>query len=247
MISYDGAAIPVREDLVAAHRRAWDRLARAGSWWSGTQRVAIAAEVRQAAACDLCAARRAALSPYAVAGAHAATSLLPAAAVDVVHRVTTDPGRLTRAWFETIADSGLIDGAYVELLGVVVTVFSIDSFCRGLGVAPHPLPEPEPGEPARRRPEGLRDDGAWVPMLPNGLREGPEADLWGDSPGGRTGNVIRALSLVPDEVRTLKDLSAAHYMTSLEMMDLRAPRGALDRRQVELVAGRVSALRGCFY
>lgn len=246
-ITYDGAADAVRADLVAAQQRAWERLGRAGTWWSGAQRLAIAAEVRRAAGCALCAARRASLSPYTVAGAHSATPLLPAAAVDAVHRVTTDPGRLTRAWFDAIVDSGLLDGQYVELLGVVVTVVSIDSFCRGLGVAPHPLPAPQAGEPTRYRPAGLRDDGAWVPMLPNGLRQGPEADLWGDSPGGRTGNVIRALSLVPDEVRTLKELSAAHYMTTLEMMDLRAPRGALDRRQVELVAGRVSSRRGCFY
>lgn len=246
-ISYEGADVPVREDLVAAHRRAWERLGRTGIWWNGAQRVAIAAETRRAAGCVLCAARKASLSPYTVAGAHAATPLLSAAAVDVVHRVTTDPGRLTRAWFDAIAESGLLDGEYVELIGVVATAVSIDSFCRGIGVAPHPLPAAQAGTPPRTRPAAVRDDGAWVPMLPNGLREGPLADLWGDGPGGRTGNVIRALSLVPDEVRTLKDLSAAHYMTTREMMDLRAPRRALDRRQVELIAGRVSALRGCFY
>ena len=246
-ITYDEAEVGVREDLPAAHQRAWERLAQAGAWWRGDQRVAIAAEVRRAAACDLCAARLAALSPYAVAGAHAETALLPAAAVDAVHRLTTDPGRLTKAWFDATAAAGLHDAEYVELLGVVVTVVSIDSFCRGIGVAPHPLPTPLPGEPSRRRPAAARLDGARVPMLPNGRREGPEADLWGESPGGRTGNVIRALSLVPDEVRALKDLSAAHYMTTLEMMDLRSPRHSLDRRQVELIAGRVSVLRGCFY
>jgi hypothetical protein len=246
-ISYFLAGVPVREDLPAAHRRAWDRLARAGAWWSGAERVAIAEETRRAANCALCAARLAALSPYALAGEHAATDALSAAAVDAVHRLTTDPGRLTRAWFDATAAQGLGDGAYVELLGVVVTVVSIDSFCRGIGVPPHPLPTPVAGEPTQARPPAARLDGAWVPMLPNGRRAGPEADLWGESPGGRTGNVIRALSLVPDEVRTLKDLSAAHYMTTREMMDLRSPRHSLDRRQVELIAGRVSALRGCFY
>lgn len=246
-ISYDGAEVPVRDDLPAAHRRAWERLARPGAWWRGDQRVAIAAEVRRAADCALCATRLAALSPYAVAGAHAATEQLSAAAVDAVHRLTTDPGRLTRAWFDATAAAGLHDAEYVELLGVVVTVVGIDSFCRGIGVPPHPLPVPVGGEPSRQRPPAARLDDAWVPMLPNGRREGPEADLWGESPGGRTGNVIRALSLVPDEVRALKDLSAAHYMTTPEMMDLRSPRHSLDRRQVELIAGRVSVLRGCFY
>jgi len=246
-VNYEWAGVPVRADLPAAHQRAWERLARAGAWWSGAQRLAIAAEVRRAADCGLCAARLAALSPYALPGAHAATAELSAAAVDAVHRLTTDPGRLTKAWFDATAAQGLGDGEYVELLGVVVTVVSIDSFCRGIGVPSHPLPAPVAGEPTRSRPAAARLDGAWVPMLPNGRATGPEADLWGESPGGRTGNVIRALSLVPDEVRTLKDLSAAHYMTTLEMMDLRSPRHSLDRRQVELIAGRVSAVRGCFY
>ncbi len=72
---------------------------------------------------------------------------------------------------------------------------------------------------------------------------GPEADLW---EARKTANVIRALSLVPDEVRGLKDLSGAHYMKPAEMMDFRA-RGPLDRAQIELIAARVSALRECFY
>ena len=246
-IGYETADVPVREDLTAAHRRAWDRLRRPGTWWTGAQRVAIAAEVRRAAGCALCAARRPALSPYTVPGPHAATEELPAPAVDAVQRLTTDPGRLTRAWFDGLAAGGLSDAEYVELVGVVGTVVSIDSFCRGLAVPLHPLPEPLDGEPTRARPLAARLDGAWVPMLPNGHHPGAESDLWGDMPGGRTGNVVRALSLVPDEVRLLKELSAAHYMSGSEMMDLRLGRGALDRPQVELVAGRVSALRGCFY
>jgi hypothetical protein len=30
---------------------------------------------------------------------------------------------------------------------VVVTVVSVDAFCRALGLDPHPLPSPLPGEP----------------------------------------------------------------------------------------------------
>jgi hypothetical protein len=135
----------------------------------------------------------------------------------------------------------------VEVIGLIVTVFSIDSFCRGIGVPPFRLPDPVPGEPTRYRPEAARMEKAWVPMLPNGRVRGPEADLWGDMPGGQTGNVIRALSLVPDEVRALRELSAAHYMRPQEMIDLKRTPRSLDRGQIELIAGRVSALRGCFY
>jgi hypothetical protein len=81
-------------------------------------------------------------------------------------------------------------------------------------------------------------------MLPGGPAVGSERDLWD---GRRAPNVIRALSLVPDEVRNLRRLSAAHYLGVHDMMDLRRGTSALDRRQVELVAGRVSALRECFY
>ena len=65
-------------------------------------------------------------------------------------------------------------------------------------------------------------------------------------PDGRAPNVIRALSLVPDEVRGLKELSAAQYVPLKALFDLRAGR-AIDRSQIELLAGRVSALNECFY
>ena len=242
-VSSTKASFSVRDDLLAAHRRQWRRLAEPGTWWTGRERVAIAAEVRNAAHCPLCKERKAALSPHAADGQHRSSGGLPEAVVDVVHRVTTDPGRLSRTWFEKTLASGPSDAQYVELIGVVVTVFSIDSFCRGLGLPLHPLPEPVPGEPSRRRPPAARIEGAWVPMLPAGAATGPEADLW---EARKTANVIRALSLVPDEVRGLKDLSAAHYMAPAEMMDFR-PHGALDRTQIELIAAKVSALRECFY
>lgn len=242
-ISYAGAPVPVRDDLPAAHGRQWRRLAEPGAWWTGPERVAIAAEVRNAAHCALCKERKAALSPHTVEGEHQSLGALSDAAIDVIHRVVTDPGRLSKRWFEKSCAAGLSDGQYVELIGVVVTAVSIDSFCRGLGVPLHPLPEPLPGDPSRYRPPAARLEGAWVPMIPAGSATGEESDLW---TRGRTGNVIRALSLVPDEVRGLKDLSEAHYLSPEQMMDLRRGR-TLDREQIELVAGRVSALRECFY
>lgn len=242
-VSYAQSPYPVRQDLVDAHRHAWHRLARAGTWWSGAERVAIAAEVRAAARCGACHERKAALSPAAVTTPHDSVSKLGPAALDAVHRITRDPARLTRSGYEKTLAQGLPDAAYVELVGVVVTVVSIDSFCRGLGVAPHPLPEPVPGEPTRYRPASAVLEGAWVPTIPAAAVGGAEADLW--SPG-RTGNVIRALSLVPDEVRQLAELGAAHYLPFERMMDLRAAR-AIDRMQIEFLAARVSALRECFY
>jgi hypothetical protein len=242
-LAYTHAPVPVRDDLVRAHERAWQRLAEPGTWWTGSERIAISAEVRNAPRCLLCKERKAAVSPLAVEGRHDSLGALPETAVDVIHRVVVDPGRLSRTWFEKVLAGGLSDAQYVEIIGVVVTLVSIDSLCRGLGIPPHPLPEPVLGEPSRRRPAGARREGAWVPMIAHGRGEGADADLYD---GKRTGNVIRALSLVHDEVRALKDLSAAHYLPFDKMMDLRVGR-TLDRAQIELIAGRVSALNECFY
>lgn len=243
-ISYATASVPVRADLLAVHQRAWQRLARAGNWWTGAERVAMAAEVRQAPHCTLCAERKTALSPHVIEGTHNRASLLPNAAVEVIHRVTTNPSRLTKAWFEkTMATRELSDAQYIEIIGEVVTVVSIDSFCWGLGIPLHLLPEPEPGEPSRYRPATAVQEAAWAPMIPAHAATGEEADLW---PVGRAANVIRALSLVPDAVRQLLDLSAAHYVPTENFMDLTWGR-SLSRAQTELIAGRVSALRECFY
>jgi hypothetical protein len=242
-LDFSGAPVPVREDIRAAHRRFWERLAEPGCWWSGTERVAIAAAVRGGADCALCAERKGALSPLAVQGVHDHDGVLPDAAVEVVHQVANDPGRLSKTWFEKVGAEGLSTERYVEALGLVVAVVSIDGFCRGLGVAPHPLPEPIAGEPSHYRPDAAVLDVAWVPMIPAGRARGAEADLLA---GTRGANVIRAMSLVPDAVRDLKSLSKAHY---LEIGDVANPRArrSLDRAQIELLAGRVSALSECFY
>jgi hypothetical protein len=111
-------------------------------------------------------------------------------------------------------------------------------------VALEPLPRPEPGEPSRRRPEGVAPEDAWVPMIrPERLAE-TERGLFGSS--AMSANVIRAMSLVPDAVRELLSLSAAHYLAIENMQSMETNR-ALDRAQMELLAGRVSALNECFY
>ena len=243
-ISYRAAPVPVRSDFAAGHNRFWKHLAAPGAWWTGTERVAIAAEVRQAWTCTICRARKAALTPAAVPDHHDTLGALPEAAVDVIHRVVTDPGRLSRTWFQGILATGLSAEQYVEIVGTLAALVSIDSFSRGIGVPLHPLPEPQAGEPSRYRPPGAMQEDAWVPLIALERATGREADLYDGKP---VGNVIRALSLVPDEVRTLKDLSTAHYLPSDRVRDPSATAGALSRMQMELVAGRVSALRQCFY
>ena len=66
----DTQNLVIRDDLASARENAWDRLASPGTWWTASERLAIAAETRRATGCALCHARKEALSPYTVDGAH---------------------------------------------------------------------------------------------------------------------------------------------------------------------------------
>jgi hypothetical protein len=158
--------------------------------------------------------------------------------------VRTDAGRLTRDWLESVITAGLSAAHYVELVGVVTMVTGVDFFARALGIAPFRLPEPRAGVPTRRLPPAARPGGAWVPMIAPEDARGPDADVYGD--GGFMPNIMRALSLVPGEVRMLRRLAGTHYLPVEQIPDPTARR-ALDRMQIELVAARVSALNECFY
>jgi hypothetical protein len=243
-LDYASTGVTVRDDLRAAHARLWANLATPGASWSGAERVAIAAESRHAGACRLCGERTAALSPHAVDGAHDTVTTLPADAVEVAHRVRSDPGRLSKTWFERVTAGQLSVPAYVELVGIVAAVAGVDAFARALGVAPFPLPEPLPGAPHGRLSAGTKLAGAWVPMLAPEDAAGDEADLYGGRPFAP--NIMRALSLVPDQVRVLFGALETHYVGPDGLLDL-GVRRAIDRSQMELIAARVSALNQCFY
>ncbi|MBW2232815.1 MAG: hypothetical protein JRH17_20685 [Deltaproteobacteria bacterium] len=56
------------------------------------------------------------------------------------------------------------------------------------------------------------------------------------------------MSLVPDAVRRMQDLSSAQYIPLDQLANPSADPGrALSRAQIELIAGRVSAVNECFY
>jgi hypothetical protein len=243
--SYDNSPYSIRSDLKSAHREYWQVLAKPGNWWTGAERVAIAAEVRNAVSCDHCAQRKQALSPYNFPGEHKHSGALDAVAVDAVHRIVTDQTRITQAWITAIAGQGLSDGKYVELLGIAVTVFSIDEFNRSLGLAYEPLPAAQAGKTDHYRPAQAQHDTGFVPMLPAAGATGAESDLWHN---GKTANVLRALSLVPDAVRGWMQVAGAQYLSMRSMMNFSGDLGrSINRMQMELVAGRVSAINECFY
>ena len=132
-----------------------------------------------------------------------------------IHKLIGDLPNVSREWYdETIQAEGMSDAHYIELMGVLTHVWSIDEFHRALAIKLEPLPDPLPGEPMRRRPEGLADHGSWPPtVLPKDLAES-EADIYG---GARhTPNVRAAMSLHPDSVRWLNDMLDAHYRGGAE-------------------------------
>jgi hypothetical protein len=55
------------------------------------------------------------------------------------------------------------------------------------------------------------------------------------------------MSLVPQAVVQMKELSEAHYLPMDDVIDPRKRGRTLTRAQMELIAGRVSALNQCFY
>src|SRR5260221_462602 len=164
-VSFAGADLPIRDDLLEAHERAWAAIARPGTWLTGKQRGAAAAEIRHAAGCALCARIKAALSPNAVPGTHDSMGELPPAEVELVHRVVNDPGRLSESWLQSVLARGLSDGEYVEIVGLIAMVMVLDTCHRALGLAERALPAPVAGEPSRYRPAGAKKMAAWLPFV----------------------------------------------------------------------------------
>lgn len=241
--NYDDAPFAIRADLADAHRAAWQRLSAPGTWLSAETRVAIIAEVRNVKGCRLCAARKEALSPYSVDGTHDSLGDLPENIVEVIHRVVSDPARLMKKWYDDCIASGLTEEEYVEIIGVVCSTVSIDTFAHAAGLPLRDLPRPTPGEPTRVRPRNAKQGDAWVPWIGAEDAEGDDIPRFGP-PGS---NVRRALSLVPAEAHGFMEMNEAQYLNGVQMRDFSTDYRAIDRMQIELVAGRVSAINQCAY
>jgi hypothetical protein len=241
----------MRPALKSAQTKAWRRLAEPGTWWTAGERLSIARECRAADACRFCARRAAALSPLSVPGAHTiAEPSLSAPAIEAIHRIRTDPGRLGETWFLQLREAGLGEDAYVELVSVVAITVAIDTFRRGAGLEPLELPKATPGIPSRRRPSGARPGLGWVATLAPEDRSVDDPDLYLDHPGPRRrigANIHRALSLVPDSMIHWWDVLEELYQSGPQMRDYGVDYRAISHAQIELLAARVAALNRCEY
>ena len=218
------AALPVAEEVAKAHQATLTAFAQPGAWWSGADRLAIVQAARAAPSCALCAARARSPTPNAEPGEHDGASDLPPVAIEAAHRLRTDSGRLTRRWFDDLIDMGLQREAYVELTSLTASSVIVDTFAKAVGVEAPRLPEAADGEPSFEASSDVVDGGAWLPIARQGRA-----------------NILRSLGLVPSALA----LFFGTFNTSYYMRP--NARFAIGRRQVELVAARVSAVNQCFY
>jgi hypothetical protein len=236
--------------MADAQIAAWSRIARPGTWWTGAERAAIAAETRHARHCRLCAHRRNTLSPLQISGSHDSLTATPLPMVEAIHRIATDPGRLGETWFRGLRANGLSDEHYVELISIVAVVAAIDTFRYAAGLDLWALPLARSGSPTLRRPLGAKPGPGWIAALAPEDRTEDDPDLYGDQPGirRRTGaNIHRALSLVPNAMMHWWDMFETMYQTSAQMRDFSREPRAVTHAQMELLAARVAALNRCEY
>jgi hypothetical protein len=90
-------------------------------------------------------------------------------------------------------------------------------------------------------------EAVWVPVMDVRKASREQRALLGTPPGvPKVPNVIRALSLVPEQVNAWVQVANAQYLSPDKMLGFETGR-AIDRAQMELVAGRTSSLNECFY
>jgi hypothetical protein len=235
---YDESKYRIRDDVATIHERQFAQLAAPGGWFDGAARLALAAEIRNA--------RIEAGVQEGPALPIAEESRLPPVARRVARQLAVDPATIERADCEQALAEGLSDTQYVEIVGIVSRLTNMDVVSRGVDIPMAPLPSALAGEPTGERPTAAKAEGAWVATVPAGKAGGADAAiLYGDA---MMPFIVRAMSLVPAELHDHLELEQAQYLPLHRFgeFDYQHHEG-LTRPQVEVVAGRVSALNDCFY
>ncbi|WP_249522803.1 hypothetical protein [Modestobacter marinus] len=142
------AVLPLPHAVRAELRREWTRLAAAGSWLTGPERVAVAREARAARTFG------------------DGDTGLPVLLGEAAQSVSAAAHLITRDWVADLQARGMAVDQYVEVVGVVSRLAAVDSYVRGVGSTEEPLPEPGSGEPTGRRNEQVRWRSAFVPTDP---------------------------------------------------------------------------------
>ena len=223
----------ITEKLKTAHEDAWNKIAGPGDFFSGEERIEMVRATRDADDCELTIARKNAISPFAVTGEYAGDYLLDSNAVDVIRRIASDPGRLTKTWFAQVIANGLAPEEYVEVVSVVTTSIIIDTLHQALGLEQPLLPKANEGSPRKILNSEAIEIGAWVPVL-----DVPSQTADHGLP--KVPNIARSLGLVPSALQLFFGTFSPHYSLS-------NIQSSLSQDQAEFVASRVSAMNECFY
>ena len=240
MTLYDDATYPVSAAIDALHADELESFTRAGTWGSAAQRTAIVASARKAR-CE--AGVQASTADEKLA--HAVE--LPAAAERVAEAVALGGPEIDRDFVRQAQADGVTEGAYVEIVSLASRITNLDVFARGIGVPSRTLGEPvDDSPPSYARPPEATDEGFFTAAVPNAPAGGALAEsLYGKLP---VGNIMRALSLVPDEARRVMSLVSQQYFPIETLLDFTVSNDhALSRPQIELVATKVSEHNRCFY
>ena len=240
MALYSESRYPVSDDIESLHSGELESFARVGTWGSAGQRTAIAATAR-IAQCEQ------GLQDSVDDEKLATASHLPDAAARLARAVAIDSPSIDRAYCREIQSEGVSEGAYVEIVALVSRSSNLDVFARGIGLSPRKLLEPmDDSAPSFKRPSEAVDEGFFTATVPNAPQGGALAEsLYGKSPAG---NILRAVSGVPDEARRVITLVGQQYFGPEHFLDFDARLNhALSRAQIELVATKVSEHNQCFY
>lgn len=239
MSLYGDSQYPVRADLDAIHESQLSKMAAPGTWGNGVQRLAVVAEARRAGI-------EAGLLEEPADGGAASDVELPDVACRVIGLLATSPKDFQKDDYDQAIADGLSPEEYVELVGLVSRGNDLDVFARGIGVPLRPLPAPQAGEPTRDRPDAAVQEEAWPPTIPNPPDGGQLADkLYGGHPKPY---IVRGLSLVPEEMLAHVEMEEVQYLPLKNILEPQYQHHeGFTRSQVEIVAGRVSALNECFY
>ena len=239
--SHASEGFAVRDDLTAAMAGVWERLGAPGATWTGAQRIGMARVARAALADPDPLAPW--VKPSTVDRRVADTDVAPHVG-DAIYRLTRHAATLSEDWYrDTLAMAEMSPQQWVESIEIVIAVVAVDGFCTAAGLDTPELPQPQPGHPF-----GVGDVPSraarhhWVPVL---HLEDDADGYWGAMVV--VAPVIRAMSAVPTSHQTMFELISTMYMDGPAMADMEWSRGTLDRRQIELVASRLAALRECFY
>ncbi|NKB36028.1 MAG: hypothetical protein GKR93_02510 [Gammaproteobacteria bacterium] len=240
MSLYSDTNLPIPSSFESLHEDELLSFARPGTWGTATQRRAIAAEARKARV-------EAGMQESVGDETLAESADLPEVARRLARDVALAGIGIDRDYCKKVQVEGLSEGAYVEIVGLVARLAHLDVFARGIGVSSRQLAEPQEDKaPSMQRPAVARQEGFFTASIPSAPEGGEIAlELFGSEPAP---NIVRSLSLVPEEARRLNTVIDMEYFSAETIFDLtRSSLRALSRPQMELVAAKISALNQCFY